>query len=101
MCSSDLFQEVAVPGADQTARMHDTVTLDGTGSSDVDGDTLTYAWTLAMTPAKSRAVLTGADSAHPTFVADKKGPYAFMLTVSDGHVTSAPASVSIVVKTGK
>ena len=36
---------VADAGPNQTVNSDDTVTLDGTGSSDPDGDTLTYAWT--------------------------------------------------------
>jgi hypothetical protein len=38
---------VAKAGADQTVFAGATVALDGTGSTDVDGDPLTYRWTIA------------------------------------------------------
>lgn len=41
---------VADAGTDQTAQINDPVTLDGSGSSDVDGDSLTYFWSLITEP---------------------------------------------------
>ena len=49
---------VAVAGANQTARVGDTVTFDGTGSSDPDGDALHYAWSIAERPATSISSLS-------------------------------------------
>lgn len=43
-----------------------TVKLDGTRSSDPDGDMLTYSWTITSDPTGG-ASLTGADTATPTF----------------------------------
>jgi hypothetical protein len=93
--------QVADAGPNLNARLPDTVTLDGSGSSDVDGDSLTYSWGLALNPSKSHVALTGADTAHPTFYADKKGSYTFRLTVSDGLVTSPAKYVDVLVRTGK
>ena len=53
---------VANAGADQTALVTQTVTLNGGGSSDVDGDALTFAWSFVSRPAGSSAVLSGAAS---------------------------------------
>jgi len=45
------------------------VSLDGRAGSDADGDPLTYAWTLTTRPAGSAAVLSGATTVNPSFVA--------------------------------
>jgi Ca2+-binding RTX toxin-like protein len=80
---------VADAGADQDAEDGDTVTLDGTGSSDPDSDPLGYSWVQTGGPA---VTLTGADSAQPTFTAPS-GPASltFELTVSDGQGTDTDA----------
>ena len=85
-------------GADQSVDVGDTVTLDGTGSSDPDGDPLTYSWTLS-TPVGSGASLSDATAAGPTFTADVAGSYTATLVVNDGSVDSAPDSVDITVVT--
>ena len=53
-------------GPDQTVASGASVNLDGTGSSDPDGDTLTYDWTQASGPA---VTLSGANTATPSFTA--------------------------------
>ncbi len=77
---------VADAGLDATvvASPSQDVSLDGSGSSDPDGDALSYAWTVASAPAGSNASLAGAATAHPTFKADLAGDYHLMLEVSDG-----------------
>jgi choice-of-anchor B domain-containing protein len=72
---------VADAGPDQTVPVATVVTLDGTGSSDPDGDPLTYAWSqfsgLPVTiadPSVPRATVSGA----------RAGTYVFELVVSDG-----------------
>jgi hypothetical protein len=69
--------------------------LDGSGSTDPGGLTLTYAWTLVSTPAGSAAVLSSATVAKPTFVADKPGSYKAQLIVSNGSQSSPAATVTI------
>jgi Putative Ig domain/PKD domain len=86
---------VAVAGPDQKVSVGATVTLNGSGSHDVDGDPLTYSWTLITRPAGSSATLTGATTVSPTFVADKAGQYVAQLVVNDGKVNSLPANVTI------
>ena len=85
---------VADAGPNQTVQVGATVALDGTGSADADGDTLTYSWTLAV-PMGSSAALDDASSATPGFTADIAGSYAAVLVVNDGTVDSAADEVTI------
>jgi hypothetical protein len=86
---------VADAGTDQTAQIDDLVTLDGGGSSDVDGDSLTYSWTLIMVPDGSTASLSDPTAVNPSFVVDVSGTYVAQLIVNDGLVDSAPDTVTI------
>ncbi len=86
---------VARPGSNQAVALGALVQLNGSASSDVDGDTLTYAWSLSTRPAGSTAVLTAPSSVNPSFVADRPGTYVAQLIVNDGSLSSAPASVTI------
>lgn len=87
-------------GVNQTVALNATVTLNGSGSSDVDGDPLTYAWTFTSRPQGSTATLTGANTVAPTFVADVAGQYIVQLIVNDGKDSSNPSSVTITVTPG-
>lgn len=86
---------VANAGPDQTVFVATTVTLDGTGSTDVDGNAITYAWALVSAPAGSGATLDSATVPRPTFVIDRPGVYVAQLVVHDGSVPSAPDTVTI------
>jgi len=85
---------VANAGADQSTLVGNTVTLDGSGSSDIDGDALTYSWSLTP-PAGSAATLSNTSSVKPTFDIDLPGIYVAQLIVNDGIVDSAADTVSI------
>jgi len=86
---------VANAGTVQNIDVGSTVTLDGSASSDADGDTLTYNWVLTSRPDTSIAVLSSATDVKPTFTADVLGDYVITLVVSDGKVQSASSSVTI------
>jgi hypothetical protein len=72
-----------------------TVTLDGSTSTDANGDTLTYKWTLLAKPIASTATLSSTTSAKPTFTADLTGVYVASLIVNDGKADSAVATVTV------
>ena len=86
---------VADAGPDQTPIEGDTVILDGSGSSDVDGDLLTYLWSFTSLPPGSEATLSDPTAVNPTFVVDARGTYEVQLIVNDGTVDSAPDTVKI------
>src|SRR5579872_894024 len=62
---------VAQAGRNQTAAVGSSVILNGSGSSDVDGNALTYSWTLIQQPSGSTATLTQATTVWPSFTADQ------------------------------
>lgn len=86
---------VANAGQDQNVLTRSTVTLDGRGSSDANGDTLRYEWKLTSKPAGSAASLSMGTQAVTGFTADVAGTYVATLVVNDGTVDSAPATVAI------
>ena len=59
------------------------LTLDGSASSDANGDALTYAWTLVSGPAGSSAALDDASAVMPKLSLDLEGAYTVGLTVTD------------------
>jgi len=85
---------VSNAGADQNVTVGDTVVLDGSGSTDADGDSLTYSWSMSA-PAGSGAVLSDTTSVSPSFVADIAGDYVAQLIVNDGTQDSAADAVKI------
>ena len=83
---------VANAGSAQSVSTAAVVTLNGTGSTDANGDTLTYRWTLTSKPTSSTAALSSATVASPTFTADLAGSYVASLVVNDGKVDSTNTS---------
>ena len=66
---------VADAGSDQTVLVTDAVMLDGSGSSDADGDELTFSWSFTSLPAGSVAELSDTSAVKPWFVVDLPGDY--------------------------
>ncbi len=86
---------IANAGSDQTVNMKTLVTLDGTASVDLNGNALTYAWTLTSKPDGSSAALSSSTASKPTFTADVAGVYLARLVVNNGMSSSSPATVKI------
>ena len=83
-------------GGDQTAFVGDVVTFDGSLSSDVDGDPITYSWSVISRPELSSAVLSDASSPFPSIAIDYPGSYEIQLVVNDGFIDSAPDTVIVI-----
>jgi predicted lipoprotein with Yx(FWY)xxD motif len=87
---------VANAGPDQTVHVGRTATLNGSGSSDPDGDALRYAWSWVSCPAGSNAALSDPAAVNPSFTPDKEGAYTLQLVVTDTKgASSTPGQVVI------
>lgn len=89
---------MADAGPDQSINQWTAVRLDGSASSDPNGDPLTYNWSVVSSPGYNYTALTGANTATPSFNADSPGTYVLSLTVYDGYSASQPDTVTVVVK---
>jgi hypothetical protein len=86
---------VADAGSPQTAPVGAEAILNGAGSSDPDGDPLSYRWRILDAPPNSQARLSDATAPRPGFGIDKAGQYRFELVVRDGYEDSAPVVVTV------
>jgi len=71
------------------------VSLDGSGSSDPDGDLLTFAWSFESQPEGSSATLSNPSSVSASFTPDEAGSYVLRLAVSDGRGGTDSTTVTI------
>ena len=88
LASATNLAPVAKPGVNQSVVTGTKVSVDASASSDPNGDSITYRWSLLFKPAGSTATLSSATTASATFTADLAGTYLVGLTVNDGKVDS-------------
>jgi hypothetical protein len=92
---------IANAGSDQLVHSGDVVILDGSVSSDPDGDLpLTYEWQINSIPGDSTAALSDPNAEKPSFTADKPGDYSISLVVTDAR-GAASAADEVLVKAEK
>lgn len=72
------------------------VKFDASGSTDPDGDAVTYAWTLTAKPANSAATVKGSGAA-VTVVPDVAGTYVMTVRISDSKGAFADKQATLVV----
>lgn len=92
------IKPTAVAKADIESVMINTLAwLDGSGSSDRNGDKLSYAWTLLDTPDGSQTKLQQTTSERVSFIPDVAGAYIAELVVtdSDGAASNIPARTTV------
>ncbi len=88
-------------GTSKSVALGDTVFLDGSSSSDANGDTLSYKWILASSPQGSLSVIGDPTSMITTFVPDLPGTYIVQLIVDDGLLNSDPSPIQVQVVNSK
>ncbi|MDO8586726.1 MAG: PKD domain-containing protein [Armatimonadota bacterium] len=94
------IKPIADAGGNQSVVAGAEVQLDGIGSSDANGDTLTYTWSFVSKPAGSSATLANASSSTASFITDEAGAYVVSLVVNDGLIDSDSSNVTIVATGG-
>jgi hypothetical protein len=88
-------QPVANAGTSQSAQAGETVTLNGSGSFDANGDPLTFSWAITSFPAGSGATIADPGAMITTFVPDLAGTYVIQLVVNDGLLDSVPSTTQV------
>jgi hypothetical protein len=83
------YRPVANAGASQSGVVGTVLTLDGSASSDANGDALAFQWQISARPAGSTAALSSSVAAKPTFKPDLAGQYVLTLGVNDGKLVNA------------
>lgn len=66
---------VANAGPDLQVTVDEQLQLNGSASTDPDGNRLSYHWTLLQKPNNSNAALANADQVHPSLHIDLAGRY--------------------------
>ena len=97
-CAGAAEPPLASAGADVDVFPLYPITLDGSGSTGVEGQESTYAWAMVSRPEGSEAELSGADTASPMLTTDVLGKFVVQLQVFDGAAWSAPDLVTVTSK---
>ena len=93
--SFENIKPVADAGTNQSIIQGDTVCLDGSNSSDANGDLLIYSWNIVSKPDGSTTELDDSSLSQPHFIADMPGNYILSLIVNDGFEDSDPDNVTV------
>lgn len=84
-------------GADASATVGRDVLLNGSGSSDADGDALTFSWSVIAKPATSALTIAVNAGAQVIVKPDVAGTYVFSLKVTDSKGASSEQRAIVVV----
>jgi len=92
-CLDDMIADnhppVANAGDDATIWQYETHTLDGSYSSDEDGDTLDFYWNVIQEPSNATYTLVNPSGVTASFTPETPGIYVIQLVVSDGTETNS------------
>jgi parallel beta-helix repeat protein len=87
---------IANAGPSQKVYVGDKATLNGNGSSDPNGDSISYQWKFVSKPKASKAKFSKPTSVKTTFRADAPGDYKVQLIVKDRRgKSSEPNTITI------
>jgi PKD repeat protein len=95
MYDSAYTMPIAIAGDDQIKYYESTITVDGSGSLDPGGKTLTYSWSFISKPTSSKITLSNPKNASFNLMPDIAGEYSLSLVVSNGTQTSVADTVVI------
>ena len=84
---------VAMISAPASVAVGQSVTVDGSASSSIEGRALSFAWRLTSRPRDSTAQLAASQLASTSFEADVAGVYEVELAVFDGELWSDPLTL--------
>ena len=93
--STQNLAPIANAGPDLRSDVEQAVRLDGSGSNDPEGVSLTYDWSIISRPEESTATLSDSSAVTPQLTLDAVGNYVAQLIVNDGELFSIPDTVSI------
>lgn len=88
--------QAGVAGGDAKASVGSDVQLNGSSSTDAEGDALTFSWSIFSKPTNSTLTIP-TSGAQVTFKPDVIGTYAFNLKVTDSKGASSEQRVTLVV----
>src|SRR5713101_2964808 len=94
-CADSIIAPVANAGTAVTVNMGSSVALDGRSSTDPQGRSLAYDWSITARPVLSQTALNDAHIATPSFIPDLDGSYTIELVVSNGVLSSPPSKVTV------
>lgn len=83
---------LALVGGAVTTVVMTPISLDGSGSKDPEGQSLSYRWDITSKPTGSTATLSDPAVAKPVMTPDVVGSYTVRLVVNDGKVDSPAAT---------
>lgn len=86
---------VANAGTNHSVVQSETVCFDGSGSSDVNLDDLSYSWIITSMPDGSSATFDDPVAMSSCLTTDLAGTYEVSLTVNDGFLDSEPSTVNV------
>ncbi len=78
-----------IVNGDHSVDIFSPIALDASGSSDPQGKTLNYSWTILLSPVGDSATLLKSDTSTPTFTPAVVGDYTLLLIVSNGTDSSS------------
>jgi predicted outer membrane repeat protein len=90
---------VVNPGGPYSINEGDTLKLNGDGTNDPDGDTLSFSWTINGVANAATGVVPSLTYAHlqALGIDDRAAPFTVSLTVDDGHGNVVTASTTLTV----